>query len=110
MFILPNSCPDQHLCLNLLPRHVTVTCCNIKYEDTFDAAHKNPAEPKNCLSRNLAYCPHILLRPHEAVDEEVDRAVDNEAEVLDGSEGEHPAGVRGEHAHTPAQVGPLTHA
>ena len=58
----------------------------------------------------MTYYAHILLCAHEAVDEEVDRAVDNEAEVLDGSEGEHPAGVRGEHAHTPAQVGPLTHA
>ena len=50
----------------------------------------------------MAYCPNILLCAHEAVDEEVDRAVDNEEEVLDGSEGEHPAGVGGEHAHTPA--------
>ena len=54
------------------------------------------------MSRNLAYHKNILLCAHEAVDEEVDRAVDNEAEVLDGSECEHPARVGGEHAHTPA--------
>ena len=30
--------------------------------------------------------------------------------MLDGSEGEHPAGVGGEHAQAPAQVGPLSYA
>ena len=49
----------------------------------------------------------FLLRSHETVDDEVDRTVDNEEEVLDGGEGEHPAGVGGEHAQAPAQVGPL---
>ena len=34
-----------------------------------------------------------LLSPHEAVDDEVDGAVEDEEEVLDGGETEHPAGV-----------------
>ena len=50
-----------------------------------------------------------LLCAHEAVDYEVNRAVENEEEVLDCSEGEHPAGVGGEHAQRPAQVCPLTY-
>ena len=50
-----------------------------------------------------------LLGAHEAVDDEVNRAADNEKKMLDGGEGEHPAGVRGEHAQAPAQVGPLTY-
>ena len=53
---------------------------------------------------------YILLCAQEAVDDEVNRAVDNEEEVLDGSEAEHPAGVGGEHAQAPAQVGPLTYS
>ena len=52
----------------------------------------------------------MLLGSQEAVDDEVERAVDNEEEVLDSSEGEHPAGVGGEHAQAPAQVGPLCYA
>ena len=51
----------------------------------------------------------ILLGTHETIDYEVDRAVDNEEEVLDGSEGEHPARVGGEHAQAPAQVGLLSY-
>ena len=50
-----------------------------------------------------------LLCAHKTVDDEVGRAVDNEEEVLDGGEGEHPAGVGGEHAQAPAQVGSLTY-
>ena len=34
-----------------------------------------------------------LLCPHEAVNDEVGGAVDDEKEVLDGGESEHPAGV-----------------
>ena len=34
-----------------------------------------------------------LLCPNEAVNDEVDGAVDDEKEVLDGGESEHPAGV-----------------
>ena len=33
---------------------------------------------------------------------------DNEEEVLDRSESEHPAGVGGKHPQGPAEVGPLT--
>ena len=36
----------------------------------------------------------LLERPrHHAVDDEVDGAVDDEGEVLDGGQSEHPAGV-----------------
>ena len=49
-----------------------------------------------------------LLSAHKAVDDEIDRAVADEEEMLDGSEGEHPAWVGGEHPQTPAHVGPLT--
>ena len=51
----------------------------------------------------------ILLCAHAAIDDEVDRAIDNEEEVLDGGEAEHPPGVGGEHAQAPAQVGSLTY-
>ena len=51
----------------------------------------------------------ILLGAQEAVDDEVNRAVDNEEEVLDGSEAKHPAGVGGEHSQAPAEVGSLTY-
>ena len=34
-----------------------------------------------------------LLCPHATVNDEVDGAVDDEKEVLDGGESEHPAGV-----------------
>ena len=53
---------------------------------------------------------HIILCAHETVNKEVDGAINNKEEVLDGSEAEHPAGVGGEHPQAPAQVGPLTHA
>ena len=51
---------------------------------------------------------NVLLGAKKAVYDKVDRAVDNKEEVLDSGEGEHPAGVGGEHAQLPAQVGPLT--
>ena len=51
----------------------------------------------------------MLLGSQEAVYYEVDRAVDNEEEVLDGSKSEHPAWVGGEQAQTQAQVGPLSY-
>ena len=51
----------------------------------------------------------ILLGAQEAVDDEINRTVDDEKEVLDGTEAEHPAWVGGEHAQAPAQVGPLTY-
>ena len=51
-----------------------------------------------------------ILCPHATVDDKVDRAVENEEKVLDGGEGEHPAGVVGKHAHGPAHVRPLTHS
>ena len=63
---------------------------------------------KNVYNTNSDF--NILLCAQEAVDDEVDRTVDNEEEVLDGSEAEHPAGVGGEHAQAPAQVGPLTYS
>ena len=51
----------------------------------------------------------ILLCAHAAIDDEVDRAIDNEEEVLDGSEGEHPPWVVGEHSQAPAKVGSLNY-
>ena len=51
-----------------------------------------------------------ILCSHAAVYDKVDRAVDNKEEMLDGGEGEHPAGVEGEHAQGPAHVCPLTHS
>ena len=63
---------------------------------------------KNVFKTNSDF--NILLCAQEAVDNKVDRAVDDEEEVLDGSEAEHPAWVGGEHAQAPAQVGPLTYS
>ena len=40
-----------------------------------------------------------------AVDDEVDGAVDDEAEVLDGGQREHPAWVDWHQAQLPAQIG-----
>ena len=37
-----------------------------------------------------------ILCAHGAVDDEVDGAVDDESEMLDGSECEHPAGMFGQ--------------
>ena len=51
-----------------------------------------------------------LLCAHEAVDDKVHRAVDNEEEVLDGGETEHPAGVGGKHAQGPAEIGSFADA
>ena len=39
-----------------------------------------------------------LLCSHEAVNDEVDGAAEDEKEVLDGGESEHPAVVQGRHA------------
>ena len=68
-------------------------------------------------SRNLKpawfYPPKLvvnLLSPHEAVDDEVDRDVEDEEEVLDGGETEHPAGVGGKHAQGPAEIGSFADA
>ena len=40
-----------------------------------------------------------------AVDDEVDGAVDDEGEVLDGGQSEHPAGVDWQQAQLPAEIG-----
>ena len=50
-----------------------------------------------------------ILGPEETVDNEVDRAVENEAEVLNGGEAEHPAGVGGKQSGSKAQVRPHRH-
>ena len=65
-------------------------------------------EPEIKIHSQYISCIKILLGAHAAVDDEVDGTIDNEEEVLDGSEAEHPAGVGGEHPQAPAQVGPLT--
>ena len=46
-----------------------------------------------------------ILGAHGAVDDEVDGAVDDEAEVLDGGQREHPAWVDWHQAQLPAQIG-----
>jgi len=51
-----------------------------------------------------------ILGAHGAVDDEVDGAVDDEGEMLDGGQGEHPARVDWQHTQFPAQVGPSGHA
>ena len=50
-----------------------------------------------------------ILGAHGAVDDEVDGAVDDEGEMLDGGQREHPAGVDWQHTQLPAQVGPSGH-
>ena len=51
-----------------------------------------------------------ILGANCAVDDEVDGAVDDEGEVLDGGQSEHPAGVDWHQAQLPAEVGPTWHA
>ena len=65
---------------------------------------------QNNILSNLCHSCIYSLSPHEAVDDKVDRAVEDEEEVLDGSEAEHPAGAGGEHAQAHADVGALTYA
>ena len=53
---------------------------------------------------------HFLLCPHGAVDDEVDGAVDDETEVLDCCQSEHPAGMNRQLANLAAHISPLCHA
>ena len=46
-----------------------------------------------------------ILGANCAVDDEVDGAVDDESEVLDGGESEHPAGVDWHQAQLPTEIG-----
>ena len=71
------------------------------------------------IARTLRNLKHVfktsfdiknLLSAQEAVNDEVDRAVDDEEEVLDGSEAEHPDGACGEYAQAHADDGPLNYA
>ena len=61
---------------------------------------------KNAQKLSKSY----VLCAHGTVDDEVDGAVDDEGEVLDGGEGEHPAGVLGQQTCLPTHVGPPRHA
>ena len=54
-------------------------------------------------------CYVILLASHGAVDDEVERTVDDQGEVLDGGESEHPAGVNWHQSQTHTKVCSLRH-
>lgn len=46
-----------------------------------------------------------ILGAHGAVDDEVDGAVDDEGEMLDGGQSKHPARVDWHQAQLPAEIG-----
>ena len=99
-FVSPNSGKIHHLSLCFIFKDFSFSHFFYKY----------PVDDEEEDSSESLDGNHIILCAHEAVNKEVDIAINNEEEVLDGSEAEHPAGMGWEHTQAPAQVGPLTYS
>ena len=104
----PNSPQIQHFSLCFIFKDIPFPRFFSEY--AVDDDEQDSSESELDYESPSMISNHIILCAHEAVNKEVDGAVNNEEEVLDGSKAEHPAWMGWEHAHTPAQVGPLTYS
>ena len=104
-FVSPNSPQIYNFSLCFI--FLDVSFPHFIYEYPVEDDEENSSESEENYKSQSWVGNHFLLCAHEAVNKEVDGAINNEEEVLDGSEAEHPGGMGWEHPQVPAQVCPL---